>query len=223
MRHDSDIYIELEKRLTTNNFLHGAKLSAKILREEFSCSASSVREVLFRLSTKGLVNFQEQRGFRVPERSSQKLIELTHIRILLEGEGAVLSIRQGGVAWEAQLAAAHHKLSHIEKRIHAVDDPTELIDIWFSCEGEFHQTLISACGSDTLKQLHGLVYAQFRQQLMEADRHFDFISNNIKQHAEILNAALAADEELTRQRIHDHLKRHLTGKTNAVRPPHNNN
>ena len=220
MKYNADIYHELEKRLTTNEFKHGVKLRSEILREEFGCSASSVREVLFRLSTKGLVNFQEQRGFRVPERSPQKLIELTHIRILLEGEGAVLSIRQGGVAWEARLAAAHHKLSHIEKRIHALDDPTELIDIWFSFEGEFHQTLISACGSGTLKQLHSQVYAQFRQQLMEADRRFDFISNNIKQHAEILNAALAADEELTRQRIHSHLKRHLTGKTIAAQPPH---
>ena len=220
MTYDIDMYRDLEKRLTTNEFLHGAKLRAEILREEFGCSASSVREVLLRLSTQGLVNFREQRGFRVPERSSQKLIELTHVRILLEGEGAVLSIREGGVAWEARLTAAHHKLIHIENRIQALDDPTELVDIWFSCEGEFHQTLISACGSGTLKQLHSQIYAQFRQQLMEADRRFDFISANIKQHAEILDAALKADEALTRKRIHDHLKRHLTGKTNAAQPPH---
>ena len=220
MTYDTDMYHDLEKRLTTNEFLHGAKLRAEILREEFGCSASSVREVLLRLSTQGLVNFREQRGFRVPERSSQKLIELTHVRILLEGEGAVLSIREGGVAWEARLTAAHHKLIHIENRIQALDDPTELVDIWFSCEGEFHQTLISACGSGTLKQLHSQIYAQFRQQLMEADRRFDFISANIKQHAEILDAALKADEALTRKRIHDHLKRHLTGKTNAAQPPH---
>jgi DNA-binding GntR family transcriptional regulator len=219
MTYDTDMYRDLERRLTTNEFLHGAKLRAEILREEFGCSASSVREVLLRLSTQGLVNFREQRGFRVPERSSQKLIELTHVRILLEGEGAVLSIREGGVAWEARLTAAHHKLIHIENRIQALDDPTELVDIWFSCEGEFHQTLISACGSGTLKQLHSQIYAQFRQQLMEADRRFDFISANIKQHAEILDAALKADEALTRKRIHDHLKRHLTGKTNAAQPP----
>ena len=220
MAYDTDMYRELKKRLTTNEFLHGAKIKAEVLREEFGCSASSVREILLRLSTQGLVNFQEQRGFRVPERSSQKLIELTHVRILLEGEGAVLSIRQGGVSWEAQLAAAHHKLIHIETRIQVLDDPGELVEIWFDCEGEFHQTLISACGSGTLKQLHSQVYAQFRQQLMEADRLFDFISANIKQHAEILDAALKADEALTRKRIHDHLKRHLTGKTIAAQPPH---
>ena len=219
MANDNDVYLELEKRLTTNEFLHGTKLRAEILRVEFGCSASTVREVLFRLATQGLVDFKEQRGFWVPDLSPKKLIELTHLRVMLEEEGAILSIRQGGVAWEARLTAAHHKLSHIEKRIHALDDPTPLIDIWFSSEKEFHQTLISACGSTTLKQMHSLIYAQFRQQLMEADRRFDFISGNIKHHYDILEAALSADENLTRKRIRDHLARHLTGETIASQKP----
>ena len=219
MENDNNIYLELEKRLTTNEFLHGTKLRAEIFRVEFGCSASTVREVLFRLATQGLVDFKEQRGFRVPDLSPKKLIELTHLRVMLEEEGAILSIRQGGVAWEARLTAAHHKLSHIEKRIHALDDPTPLIDIWFSSEKEFHQTLISACGSTTLKQMHSLIYAQFRQQLMEADRRFDFISGNIKHHYDILEAALSADENLTRKRIRDHLARHLTGETIASQKP----
>ena len=213
MINENSIFYELGKRLTTNEFPHGTKLRAEILRDEFGCSASTVREVLFRLATQGLVNFKEQRGFRVPELSLKKLMELTHMRILLEAEGAVLSIRQGGVAWEARLTAAHHKLSYLEKRIHTLDDSSDLVDIWFSSENEFHQTLISACGSSILKQMHSLIYAQFRQQLMEADRQFDFISDNIKHHYDILEAALAADETLTRQKIHDHLARHLTGDT----------
>ncbi|MGJ8627901.1 MAG: GntR family transcriptional regulator [Sulfitobacter sp.] len=213
MPQDIDIYQTLKKRLITNGFQHGAKLRAEILRTEFGCSASTVREALFRLSTVGLVDFLEQRGFRVPNRSPEKIIELTHLRVLLEGEGSVLSIRKGGIAWEARLAAAHHKLSHIEKRIHAQDDPTDLIDIWFTSENEFHQTLISACGSETLKQMHGRIYAQFRQQLMVADMQFNFISENIEHHASILEAALAGDEELTKARIHHHLARHLTGET----------
>jgi DNA-binding GntR family transcriptional regulator len=213
MSHEPDIYQALKSKLISSGFEHGAKLRAEVLREEYGCSASTVREVLFRLSTVGLVLFQEQRGFRVPERSPEKLIELTHMRILLESEGTVMSIRRGGVAWEARLTAAHHQLSHIEKRIHAQKSPGDLIDIWSGAEKEFHETLISACGSDTLKQMHGLIYAQFRQQLMVVDRHFDFISTNIQHHAEILDAALSADEALTQQKIHNHLGRHLTGTT----------
>ena len=87
MTNDNDVYLELEKRLTTNEFLHGTKLRAEILRAEFGCSASTVREVLFRLATQGLVDFKEQRGFRVPDLSPKKLIELTHLRVMLEEEG----------------------------------------------------------------------------------------------------------------------------------------
>lgn len=213
MSQEFDLYKTLRKRLISNGFDHGAKLRAEVLREEFDCSGSTVREALFRLSTVGLVDFQEQRGFRVPERSGQKLIELTHLRILLEGEGTVMSIRNGGVAWEARLTAAHHKLSHIEKRIHSMDDTTELMDIWFNSENEFHQTLISACGSQILTETHSRIYAQFRQQLMVADRQFIHISENIRHHAEILDGALSGDEDLTRTKIHAHLARHLTGKT----------
>ncbi|WP_170785454.1 GntR family transcriptional regulator [Ruegeria lacuscaerulensis] len=213
MTAEVDIYQDLKMRLISNGFEHGAKLRAEDLRKEYKCSASSVREALFRLAAVGLADFQEQRGFRVPQRAPQKLIELTHVRILLEAEGTALSIQNGGVDWEARLTAAHHKLSHIERRIRDKDDPSDLIDIWFAAEKEFHETLISACGSETLKQMHGRVYAQFRQQLMVADRRFEFISMNIEHHANILEAALSGDPKLTQQKIHDHLKRHLTGET----------
>lgn len=213
MTEELDIYQTLKFRLISNGFEHGAKLRAEVLRDEFKCSASTVREVLFRLSTVGLVNFQEQRGFRVPPRSARKLTELTHMRVLLESEGSVMSMRNGGVPWEARLTAAHHQLSHIEKRIHAQDDPSGLVDIWFSSEIDFHQTLISDCGSETLKLMHRRIYAQFRQQLMVADRQFNFITDNIQHHAAILEAALSGDEDLTRAKIHDHLARHLKGDT----------
>lgn len=219
MTQDVDIYQTLKSRLISNGFEHNAKLRPEVLRKEFGCSASTIREALFRLSTVGLVTFQEQRGFRVPDRVPQKLIELTHLRVLLEAEGAVMSIRMGGVAWEARLTAVHHQLSHIEKRIQAQGESDDLVEIWGQSEKEFHQTLISACGSETLKEMHGHVYAQFRQQLMVADRQFDFISTNIEHHAAILDAALAGDEALTRQKVHDHLARHLKGNTQRLQEP----
>ena len=73
-----------------------AEMATKTSLGEAAMVASTVREALFRLSAQGLVNFQEQRGFRVPEKSPVLLAELTHVRILLEAEGAALSIRNGG-------------------------------------------------------------------------------------------------------------------------------
>ena len=75
MESENKTYRELKKRLTTDTYDHGQKLRAEMLREEFACSASTVREILFRLASEGLVHFQDQRGFRVPELSPTKLIE----------------------------------------------------------------------------------------------------------------------------------------------------
>jgi len=210
MLHDTDIFEKLRRRLMTCGFEHGQKVRAEHLRQEFRCSASTIREVLFRLSTLGLVEFREQRGFRVPEKSRPVLNELAHMRVLLEAEGTVMSIRLGGIAWEARLTAAHHQLSHLEKRMQSAADKEPFVDLWFDAEHQFHETLISACGSDSLRNTHHQLYCRFRQQLMVEDRAFDFISNNIEHHQEILDAAMAGDEALTRQKIHDHLARHMT-------------
>lgn len=215
MPYDTGIFDTLRYRLMTNGYDHGQKLRAEHLRTEFDCSASTIREVLFRLSTLGLVDFQEQRGFRVPAQSRALLRELTHLRVLLETEGTVMSIRRGGVAWEARLTAAHHQLSHLELRLQTATDHAPFVDLWFNAERQFHETLISACGSETLKETHMRTYCRFRQQLMVEDRQFDFISGNIRQHQQILDAALASDESGVRARIHDHLARHLA-ETDAM-------
>ncbi|MEO9572797.1 MAG: GntR family transcriptional regulator [Tateyamaria sp.] len=209
MLHNTDIYETLKYRLMTNGFEHGQKVRAEHLRLEFGCSASTIREVLFRLSTLGLVEFRDQRGFRVPQKSAEVVNELTHLRVLLEAEGTAMSIRLGGIAWEARLTAAHHQLSHLEMRLQTADDRAPFVDLWFAAERQFHETLISACGSDSLRSTHHQIYCRFRQQLMVEDRAFDFISNNIEHHQQILDAALSGDEALTRQKIHDHLARHL--------------
>jgi DNA-binding GntR family transcriptional regulator len=206
---DADIFNDMRHRLITGEFEHGTKLRAEKLRGDYNCSASTVREVLFRLSTVGLVEFQEQRGFRAPERSAQRQHDLTHMRILLESEGACLSIRRGGIEWEAQLSAAHHKLSHIETRVRASGDIVPLLGLWSKAEQEFHETLIGACGSTLLMRTHMVIYEQFRQQVVSAETNFGYFPENIAEHQAILDAALIRDETLICSRIHDHLARNL--------------
>lgn len=203
------LYDQVKSRLLTGEFDPGQRLSADRLRHDYGVSASSMREILFRLSTVGLADFQEQRGFRIPAQSLERQHDLTQFRIFLEQQGARLSIRLGGVAWEAQLAAAHHKLSHIEGAVtgHAADPA--LLALWTAAERDFHRTLIGACGSEVLKSTHGQIYDQFRQQLITVDRKFVYLPQNVAQHQIILDAALAKDEALTCRSIQDHLSRHL--------------
>lgn len=207
--HDADIFEDMRHRLITGEFGYGSKLRAEKLRQDYNCSASTVREILFRLSTVGLVEFREQRGFRSPFQSRDRQHELTQMRIFLESEGACLSIRLGGVDWESRLSAAHHKLSHIETRVRSSGDVTPLLGLWSRAEQEFHETLIDACGSDLLKRTHKVIYEQFRQQLVSAETNYGYFPENIREHQAILDAALVRNEDLIRVTVNDHLARNL--------------
>lgn len=209
MNRGQSTYDHLRDRLISGEFQAGQRLKYEDLRLDYSISISSVREILFRLAAAGLVDFLEQRGFRVPEETEALRNDLAQTRILLETEGACLSIRYGGVGWEARLNAAHHELKHIESRIRSSANAKDLIPLWSAAELKFHQTLLEECGSEVLKQLHLQVYYRFRQQLISSDKKFGFISENVEQHKEILEAALLHDEALVRQCIYQHLSRHL--------------
>ncbi len=210
MANEIPIFDTVRDRIVNGEFAPNQRLKSADLAQEYAISASSMREILFRLSTVGLVNFQEQRGFRVPEQSDRLQHDLTQFRVLLESEGAVLSIRHGDIDWESRLMAAHHRLSHIENRINGGPFATGLLTLWTRAEQAFHQTLIEACGSDVLKEAHDVVYHRFRQQMIAKDRDFEYVPENVTQHQGILDAVLAKDEALTRSRIHEHLSRNFT-------------
>lgn len=209
MTREMTVFDQLQYRLVTGGFQHGERLRSEELKSQFGCSASTIREALFRLSTLGLVSFQEQKGFRVPVHSVDVQHDITQFRIMLECQGTCASILNGGVDWESRVTAAHHRLSHIERRIRSSEVIEENTILWIAAESEFHETLISACGSDLLRDTHRVIYARFRQQMQVTDRTFAFLPENIQEHQAILDAALKGDQDLVQQKIYEHLKRSL--------------
>ena len=205
----SDIYEDLRVKLVTGFFEQGQKLRPGDLRDAYGCSANTLREALLRLSAVGLVSFEEQRGFRACEGSDLRRSDLTQFRILLEQEGTTRSMAQGGIEWEAQVTAAHYKLSHIENEISKTGQTAPLLGPWSAAEWEFHYTLISACGSDVLRETFRMVYDQFRQQLITKARNYGYFPGNVAEHKQIVEAVQARDAALCRQRIYDHLARNL--------------
>ena len=189
----------------------GVKLKPSDLQGEYGCSANTVRDVLMRLSNFGLVEFQLQRGFRATPSSLERRSDVARFRLLLEQEGVAVSMRNGGVAWEAQLAAAHQKLLHIERQIQREGDLEPYQRLWTEAEWEFHQTLISACASPMLIETYERVYLQFRQQNSDHMRDFgaNFFETIVSEHQAIVDAALARDAAACRAAIEDHLKRNI--------------
>lgn len=206
-----DIYENLKAKLISGALAPGMKLKPADLQGEYVCAPNTIRDVLMRLSNIGLVEFQMQRGFRATASSLEQRSDVARFRILLEQAGAVDSMKRGGIWWEADLAAAHQKLLHIERQIIGVGEVQNLLSFWTEAEREFHETLISACGSPMLTETYAKVYLQFRQQFVGQQRDFgaNYFEAIIQEHQAIVDAALARDEAGCRQAIYDHLKRNL--------------
>lgn len=206
----AEIYQDIRNRLIAAEIESGQRLKSDLMRNSYGCAASTIREVLFRLASDGLVEFEDQKGFRVPELSERRLGELTNLRILLECEGARLSIERGDISWEAGLTAAHHKLAHIENRLRAwpkIEPPH--LGVWCEAEWEFHETLISACGSGAMHEMHRKVYDRHRQHNLALSSNYSFRDENIIEHKAILDAAMARDPDLCSGNIEIHLRRGL--------------
>lgn len=144
----------------------GQKLRLDGLRQTYGVGIGTLREILSRLSAEGLVLAEGQRGFEVPPVSAAELRELAALRLLLERHAIARSFAAGDVEWEGRVVAAHHKLEVVEGRM--IAGRREEAPAWKRYDGEFHQALISACGSPVLMQSHANAFDRYLRYLMVA-------------------------------------------------------
>ena len=142
----------------------GQRLRLEALRSSYGVGIGTLREILSRLSAEGLVVAEGQRGFEVPPLSGRELEELAALRLLLERHALADSFAAGDVEWEGRVVAAHHKLEVVEGRM--IAGRRDEAPAWKRYDSEFHQALISACGSRTLMQAHASGFDRYLRYLM---------------------------------------------------------
>ena len=201
------VYDRLREHLIHGAYDPGMKLKPQLLKDELGCSAGVLREALVRLAGEGLVQFEAQRGFRTIEPTERTFYEIAHLRTLIETEGARLSMVHGDMEWEANLSAAHHKLAHLEERMRHAENLAGQLEIWTRYEWDFHQALIAACGSALLQELHQQIFDKFRLYAVVEASSFGFRGAvTIREHQQVLEAALARDPARCAQAIEEHFQ-----------------
>jgi DNA-binding FadR family transcriptional regulator len=206
----------------------GDKLPAEAnLARHFGVSRPTVREALVALEIAGVVDvrmnvgailldpdarlmpgpgsiYSYAGGMDLLELGKVDTDEVTRLRILLECDGARQSIKHGCVTWEGDLVAAHHRLAHIELRMRA-GEPVHF-DSWRQADWEFHQALLSACGSKLHRSLHKAAFDQYRKIVQVEYRTIGFRGDQIiAEHKAILDAALARDPEACAVALENHI------------------
>ena len=181
----------------------GRKLKLDGLKAEYGASVSTLREILSRLQSERLVVAEGQKGFEVAPVSIANLREIAALRQLLECRAIEQSFRAGDMEWEGRVVAAHHRLARMEERM-AAGDRTGTEE-WKQYDWQFHQALISACGSKMLIDTHAAVFDKYLRYQMIALSYRGEIA--AREHALMLECALRRDAGQTCEV----LRRHVAG------------
>lgn len=144
----------------------GQKLRLEELRQDYRTSISTLRELLNRLASEGLIAAEGHRGFEVAPVSIGNLREVAAMRLLLECHALTRSFAAGDMEWEGRVVAAHHKLSRLEQFLIAGENAEA--ETWKRYDWEFHSALISACGSAALLDTHAGIYDRYLRYQMIA-------------------------------------------------------
>src|SRR3954452_17593988 len=174
------------------------RLKLDAMKEDYGVSISTLREILNRLTSEGFVVAEGQRGFEVAPVSIQNLRELAGLRILLEHHAMTESFRAGDMEWEGRVVSAHHKLASTERAILAEGDDPELRKRY---DGEFHQALISSCGSRELLQTHATVFDKYLRYALQYRG-----SATVEQHRALLECALKRDADGAKRILTEHIE-----------------
>jgi len=195
-----DGYLRLRADIIFGRLPPSQRLRLEVLRQTYGLSVTTLREILNRLASERLVVAEGKKGFEVAPISVENLKELADLRLILESHAIERSFARADVEWEGRVVSAHHKLAATEKLMQSQIGASEQ---WKQYDSEFHQALISNCGSATLMETHAAVFDRyFRYQMIT----FQFRDEApVRQHRELLDCALSCDAVRAKAILKEHV------------------
>ncbi len=186
----------LTRAIVEHRLRPGTKLAEQKLANHFGVSRTLVRQALFQLSQNRLIKLEPARGAFVAAPSADEARQVFAVRRMLETEMTRTFVRE---VTPARIRALRE---HVAQEKAAVDrddvqDRNELL-------GDFHVRMASLMGNEVLVQMLGELVSRcalitLMYQSASAAQH----SND--EHAEIIKALAARDEERAVRLMNEHL------------------
>jgi DNA-binding GntR family transcriptional regulator len=199
-----EVYEALRADILNTRIEPGSKLKIAQLSNRFGVSLSVVREALTRLGEQRLVVANPQRGFSVVGLSVSDLDDLTNVRTQIESMALRDSIAHGGVAWEAEVVAALHRLERTE--IYA--DPAHVNPEWLDLHRAYHHSLVAGGASTRLRAIANTLRDNAELYRMWSRMWAHDVDRDLQaEHRAIMTAALSGDEEAAVAALSQHIAR----------------
>ena len=204
----SSVYALLRADIAQGTLEPGSKLRVEAMCKRYDVGASPLREALSRLSSEGLVDRTDQRGFSVAALKWDELPILTNSRIELEAIALRESIAARDAAWEDQLVLLLHRLSRTPRSLSETQyKPNPL---WETLHRDFHRALLSRCSSRWIRGFcDTLAEEAYRFRQLAAGKSFTK-RNEHAEHAAIFEAAISGNADESIRLLTEHYNRTST-------------
>jgi DNA-binding GntR family transcriptional regulator len=188
----------LRTAILTGEYAPRQRLVEIDLCERFGTSRFILRAALQELAAQGLVEFQRNRGARVRDVSLAEAIEITEVRILLEG---LLAARAAERVTKPDVAM----LRKIVKDMRAAVERAELL-AYSDLNASLHASIRDIAAHETTARL----LRQLRDQTVRHQFSLSLVPGrpavSLPQHEAIVAAITARKPAEAQQAMHDHLQ-----------------
>ncbi|WP_353136342.1 GntR family transcriptional regulator, partial [Limnohabitans sp.] len=187
----------LTKAIVEHRLHPGTKLAEQKLADHFGVSRTLIRQALFQLVQKRLIRMEPARGAFVATPSSDEARQVFAVRRMVEVEMTRSFVRH---VTPAQIKALKDHVAE-EKAAVSRGDVAGRTDLL----GDFHVRMAELMGNEVLAQILGELISRcalitLMYQSTNAAEH------SAEEHAEILKAIAAKDEDLAVKLMDEHLR-----------------
>jgi DNA-binding GntR family transcriptional regulator len=181
------VYEQLYNAILEGRFKPGDHLVLEDLALEFGTSRTPLREAIRRLQTEGLVSLEPHRGAIISDLSIEELVELYHIRAVLDGLATRLAAANLS---DEQLAELERLVNKSEQHLNA-SNPAE----FEAFNRQFHEVIYQGARAPFLYDMVTNLYVKTSRQ-----RHLSLhspgrLAGVQAEHHAILSGLLARDAE----------------------------
>ena len=189
-------YDRIRTLILSGDVAPGTRLGQVDLAERLGVSRTPVREALRRLTGEGLVEFEDQRGFKVATLALDAVMQRLEVRLLLEP----------GIARIAAGRRTDEDLAALEESIVRERKARTVIDI-HDASRDFHVRIAAATrNAEMVGALEALWLPEVGRRLLsqrQADEPWQH--DDVREHEEILAAVRAGDGEAAATLMREHV------------------
>lgn len=191
-------YERLKDALRHADVPPGYPLSETRISKVLGVSRTPVREALQQLSQEGLVQVIPGRAVTVASRSIRDVLNVVHVRLILEPE--MIRLATEAIS-RSQLDTLYQALADMKKALEDND-----LECWSEADTVFHEILSEACPNNLL----GEIVVQMRNRVhhlanVDSQTNPTRLAACTDEHRQIVDAIAAKNAQAAEQLVRDHI------------------